>query len=88
MSNNLTVVASQFTARKIEMKTPWSVLLYLATSAALIVGPAVSAGESAGHGAAAPKYSPDVPAKITTPDVVETRIGKCVSRMVRPMRPP
>src|SRR5262245_53460108 len=25
--------------------------------------------------AAPPKYSPDVPAKITTPDTVETRIG-------------
>ena len=27
---------------------------------------------------AAPKYAPDVPAKITTPDTVETRIGTCL----------
>ena len=46
----------------------------LATTAA--IGPAMSNAQTpAGAPAAPPKYSPDVPAKITTPDTVETRIG-------------
>ena len=36
---------------------------------------AVGAQTTAGTPGVAPKYAPDVPAKITTPDTVETRIG-------------
>jgi len=42
----------------------------------IAVAPVVSNAQTPGGGPAAPpKYSPNVPAKITTPDTVETRIG-------------
>jgi len=40
-----------------------------------VVSPTSGAQTSAGAAGAAPKYAPDVPAKLTTPDTVETRIG-------------
>jgi hypothetical protein len=49
--------------------------LILATISAIAVAPDVSTAGSGSVATAAPKYSPDVPAKITTPDTVETRIG-------------
>jgi hypothetical protein len=52
-----------------------AVVLMVATFAS-IVAPALSVAQApAGAPAAPPKYSPDVPAKITTPETVETRIG-------------
>src|SRR5262245_24602756 len=50
----------------------FSVTLATAIAIAPVVG---NAQTSSGAPAAPPKYSPDVPAKITTPDTVETRIG-------------
>jgi hypothetical protein len=47
----------------------------MATISALAVAPDVSTAESGSVATAAREYSPDVPAKITTPDTVETRIG-------------
>jgi len=46
----------------------------LATTIA-IIPTIINAQAPGGSPAAAPKYSPDVPAKITTPDTVQTRIG-------------
>ena len=48
----------------------------IALAAAIAIG--ASAGDAQTPGSApvvAPKYAPDVPAKITTPDTVETRVG-------------
>ncbi|MGW8185692.1 MAG: DUF1254 domain-containing protein [Desulfobacterales bacterium] len=50
------------------MKHYWKFLFYVASAAAIAITPAGSFADS-------PKYAPDVPAKITTPDRVETRIG-------------
>jgi len=48
----------------------------IAMAAAIAIGPAVSDAQTPASAAGgAPKYAPDVPAKITTPDTVETRIG-------------
>jgi hypothetical protein len=46
----------------------------LAILVLMIPGPS-AAQPLTGSPAASPKYSPDVPAKITTPDTIETRIG-------------
>ncbi|MEJ2284170.1 MAG: DUF1254 domain-containing protein [Desulfobacterales bacterium] len=50
------------------MKTPGKFLFYIALAAAIAMTPV-------GAFAASPKYAPNVPEKITTPDTVETRIG-------------
>lgn len=44
--------------------------------ATFALSPVLGHAQTAGAGpAAAPRYAPDIPAKITTPDTVETRIG-------------
>ena len=51
-------------------------LVYGALSTTIAIIPTIiNAQAPGGSPAAAPKYSPDVPAKITTPDTVQTRIG-------------
>ncbi len=51
-------------------------LLSTTLATAIAIAPVASSAQtSAGAPAAPPKYSPDVPAKITTPDTVETGIG-------------
>src|SRR5262245_53438832 len=52
-------------------------LLFYGTLATTIaITPAISDAQTqSGSPASPPKYSPDVPAKITTPDTVQTRIG-------------
>ena len=50
-------------------------VLALAGAAMLFAGYQASAQEPGGSTATEPKYQPNVPAKITTPDTVETRIG-------------
>ena len=51
-------------------------LICITFAATIGITSAVSDAQTpSGVPAAAPKYSPDVPAKITTPDTVETRIG-------------
>lgn len=57
------------------MKISWSLLSSAVTMAALATAPGVSTAGSSDGNSAVPKYSPDVPAKITTPDRVETRVG-------------
>jgi len=57
------------------MTMSWSHLFSAATIAALAIAPGVGTAGPGGNDGAAPRYSPDVPAKITTPDTVETRIG-------------
>ena len=58
------------------MKASWLRLLSVSAVALSALVPAVSRAQTpSGSSAAAPKYSPDVPARITTPDSVETRIG-------------
>ncbi|MCK7501003.1 MAG: hypothetical protein MZW92_70840 [Comamonadaceae bacterium] len=47
-------------------------LFYAALASAIAIAPATGNAQMPGG---APKYAPDVPAKITTPDTVETRIG-------------
>src|SRR5215831_10317080 len=48
----------------------------LALAAAIALGAPTSDAQTPGTPrGAAPKYAPDVPPKITTPDTVETRIG-------------
>src|SRR5512137_858320 len=51
-------------------------LLCVTLAATIAITSAASYAQAPrGVPAALPKYSPDVPAKITTPDTVETRIG-------------
>ena len=51
-------------------------LLNVTLAAAIAITAATSDAQTpSGVSAAPPKYAPDVPAKITTPDTVETRIG-------------
>ncbi len=58
------------------MRKLWQVLLYGILPTVIAIAPATSgAGTLGGSQAVLPKYSPNVPAKITTPDTVETRIG-------------
>ena len=58
------------------MRSSWSSLLCASVVAVLALGPATGNAQVAnGSPAAAPKYAPDVPAKLMTPDTVETRIG-------------
>jgi hypothetical protein len=58
------------------MSTVHQFLFYATLAAAIVIAPAMSKAQTpTGAPAAPPKYSPDVPAKITTPDTVETRIG-------------
>ncbi len=52
------------------MRSPQRRLLCITFAATIAIASAASDAS-----AASPKYSPDVPAKITTPDKVETRIG-------------
>ena len=54
-----------------------SFLLYVALTTTIAFTPATSDAQTPGGDASAtaPKYAPNVPAKITTPDTVETRIG-------------
>ena len=47
-------------------------LIYAAVASAIVIAPATGNAQASGS---APKYAPDVPAKITTPDTVATRIG-------------
>jgi len=54
------------------MRTHWYILTCVAVAAAIALTPATGGAKTP---AAPPKYSPNVPAKITTPDTVETRIG-------------
>jgi|SRR5215813_231673 len=62
--------------RRKRMRTVWQVLFYATVACIVAIGPAVSHAQTPSCAPAAPpKYSPDVPAKITTPDTVETRIG-------------
>src|SRR5215470_15837704 len=58
------------------MRTPSLFLFSVTVATTIAIAPAMSnAQTSTGAPAPPPKYSPDVPAKITTPDMVETRIG-------------
>ena len=58
------------------MKSTCKIFFGLALTAAVLMVPGLSIGETSnGAHASTPKYSPDVPARITTPDTVETRIG-------------
>lgn len=58
------------------MKVTGQLLSCVTVAAMVALAPAVSHAQAAGGtSAAAPQYSPDVPAKITTPDTVATRIG-------------
>ena len=58
------------------MKTLRRLLFSVSLTTAIAISPALGTAQtSTGAPAAPPKYSPDVPAKITTPDTVETRIG-------------
>jgi len=58
------------------MRTLGLFLFYVTAAITIAIAPAMSTAQtSSGASAAPPKYSPDVPAKITTPDTVETRIG-------------
>ena len=51
-------------------------LLCVTFAATIAIAAAASEAQTPGGvSAAPPKYSPDVPAKVTTPDTVETRIG-------------
>jgi hypothetical protein len=56
------------------MTAQWKTLTCIAVVAAIAMTPAPG-GAQTPNGSATPKYEPDVPAKITTPDPVETRIG-------------
>jgi hypothetical protein len=55
------------------MRTLGQVLLYVALGAMIAITPVASGAQTASG--VPPKYSPDVPAEITTPETVETRIG-------------
>src|SRR5262245_38428758 len=58
------------------MRALSQLLFSVALATTIAIAPAMSnAQTSTGAVATPPKYSPDVPAKITTPDTVETRIG-------------
>src|SRR5215475_7198759 len=58
------------------MRTLGLFLFYVTAAITIAIAPAMSTAQtSSGASAAPPKYSPDVPAKITTPDTVQTRIG-------------
>ena len=57
------------------MKMRNGILVVALVGMLAVVTPASGAQTSAGAAGGAPKYAPDVPAKITTPDTVETRIG-------------
>ena len=58
------------------MRTLRQFLFSATLATAITIAPAMSNAQmSSGAPVAPPKYSPDVPAKITTPDAVETRIG-------------
>ncbi|HTU03260.1 MAG TPA: DUF1254 domain-containing protein [Candidatus Sulfotelmatobacter sp.] len=50
-------------------------ILGIALAGAIALGASASEAQAPGSASGAPKYAPDVPAKITTPDTVETRIG-------------
>jgi hypothetical protein len=52
------------------------ILFHVALATTIAIAPAAVDAQTPGSAPAAlPKYSPNVPAKITTPDTVETRIG-------------
>src|SRR5215475_2064933 len=58
------------------MRTLGLFLFYVTAAITIAIAPAMSTAQTPGQApAAVPKYSPDVPAKITTPDTVETRVG-------------
>ena len=51
-------------------------LLHVGLATTIAIAPAIgSAQTTEGAPGTAPKYAPDLPAKITTPDTVQTRIG-------------
>ncbi len=54
------------------MSTLHQFLIYVALATTIAIAPATADAQTP---EAPPKYSPNVPAKITTPDTVETRIG-------------
>jgi len=58
------------------MKRTFKHLVYAALTLAITIPPVTADSQMQGGSASAPpKYAPDVPVKITTPDTVETRIG-------------
>jgi hypothetical protein len=58
------------------MSTVHQLLSYAALAVTIAIAPAIGSAQTpSGAPGTAPKYSPDVPAKITTPDTVQTRIG-------------
>jgi hypothetical protein len=59
----------------VQMTSKHLAMSALAFVCVVFVGLPISAEMSGGSSAAPPKYSPNVPAKITTPDTVVTRIG-------------
>ncbi len=54
------------------MKALWQLKLFVILATAILMAPSSSFAQAP---AGSPKYSPDMPAKITTPDTVSTRIG-------------
>ncbi len=59
------------------MSTLHQFLFYVALATTIAIAPATGDAQTPGSAPGAPpKYSPNVPAKITTPDTVETRIGR------------
>jgi len=58
------------------MRPLWQFLFYVTLATVIANTPILSDAQTVSDSSAtAPKYAPDVPAKITTPDTVETRIG-------------
>jgi hypothetical protein len=58
------------------MKASRQLFFYATLATTIAMTPAASSGQAQGGAPAAPpKYAPNVPAKITTADTVETRIG-------------
>jgi len=58
------------------MRPLWHLVFYGILAATIAVTPALGDAQTSSFSPEAqPKYSPNVPAKITTPDTVETRIG-------------
>jgi hypothetical protein len=58
------------------MRPLWQFLFYGTLATTIAITPFTSEAQTVSSSPAAPaKYSPNVPAKITTPDTVETRIG-------------